>query len=116
VFSVLTRNRDLRRLFGAQLIVFGADWFVMVPLLVLLNKLTEKGLWGGLVLGVETGMVALLLPYAGTLADRFDRKHVLLASNLGVLVAISGLFFVRGPAAGPIALVAVAVLAVAKAF
>ncbi|GIH11703.1 MFS transporter [Rhizocola hellebori] len=116
MLSVLTRHRDLRRLFGAQLIVFGADWFVMVPLLVLLNDLTHKGLWGGLALGVETGVVALLLPYAGTLADRFDRKHVLIASNLGVLTAISGLFFVRGPAAGPIALVAVAVLAVAKAF
>lgn len=116
VFSVLTRNRDLRRLFTAQLIVFGADWFVMVPLLVLLNELTGRGLWGGLALAVETGVVALLLPYAGTLADRFDRKHVLMASNLAILVAISGLFAVRGPAAGPIALAAVALLAVAKAF
>ena len=88
----------------------------MVPLLILLNELTHKGLWGGLVLGVETGVVALLLPYAGTIADRFDRKHVLIASNLAVLAAISGLFAVRGPAAGPIALVAVAVLALAKAF
>ncbi len=116
VFSVLTRNRDLRRLFVAQLIVFGADWFVMVPLLVLLNELTGRGLWGGLALAVETGVVALLLPYAGTLADRFDRKHVLLASNVAILAAISGLFAVRGPAAGPIALVAVAVVALAKAF
>ena len=34
--SVLTRNRDFRHLFAAELVVFGADWFVMVPLLVLL--------------------------------------------------------------------------------
>lgn len=116
MLSVLTKNRDFRRLYIAELIVFGADWFVMVPLLVLLNKLTDKGLWGGLVLAVETGVVALLLPYAGTIADRFDRKRILMTANAGAIVAVLGLFAVRGPAAGPIALVAIAAVAVAKAF
>ncbi|WP_020523089.1 MFS transporter [Catelliglobosispora koreensis] len=116
MLSVLTRNKDFRRLYFSQLIVFGADWFVMVPLLILLNDLTHKGIWGGLVLSVETGVVALLLPYAGTIADRFDRKHILITTNLAALLAVGGLFFVRGPAAGPVALLAVASLAVAKAF
>lgn len=116
MLSVLTRNADFRRLFFAQLIVFGADWFVMVPLLVLLNHLTGKGLWGGLVLAVETGVVALLLPYAGTIADRFDRRHILIATNLVALAAVGVLFAVRGPAAGPIALLGVGALAIAKAF
>jgi MFS family permease len=116
VLSVLTRNRDFRRLFFAEMIVFGADWFVMVPLLVLLNQLTGKGIWGGLALGVETGVVALLLPYAGTIADRFDRKHIMVTTNLGALAAVGTLFAVRGPLAGPIALLGIALLAVAKAF
>ena len=50
--SVLTRHRDFRRLFLAELAVFGGDWFVLVPLLVLLNDLTGRGLWGALVLCV----------------------------------------------------------------
>jgi MFS family permease len=116
VLSVLTRNGDFRRLYFAQLIVFGADWFVMVPLLLLLNKLTGMGLWGGLALAVDTGVVALLLPFAGTIADRFDRKKILITSNLAALAAIGGLFAVRGAAAGPIALIAIAALACAKAF
>lgn len=116
MLSVLTRNADFRRLYFSQLIVFGADWFVMVPLLILLNDLTHKGIWGGLVLSVETGVVALLLPYAGTIADRFNRKYILIATNLAALVAVAGLFAVRGAAAGPVALLAVASLAVAKAF
>jgi MFS family permease len=116
VFSVLTRYPDFRRLFIAELIVFGADWFVMVPLLVLLSELTGRGLWGGLVLAVETGVVALLLPYAGTIADRFNRKRILVATNLGALLAVLGLFAVQGPAAGPIALLAVGGLAASKAF
>ena len=59
-------NRDFRRLFLAELVVFGADWFVMVPLLVLLPELTGSGVWGALVLAVDTGIIALLLPYTGT--------------------------------------------------
>jgi MFS family permease len=116
VLSVLTRNGDFRRLYFAQLIVFGADWFIMVPLLVLLNKLTGMGLWGGLALAVDTGVVGLLLPYAGTIADRFDRKKILITSNLAALAAIGGLFAVQGKAAGPIALAAIGALATAKAF
>ncbi|WP_117209371.1 MFS transporter [Allorhizocola rhizosphaerae] len=116
MLSVLTRNRDFRRLYFAELIVFGADWFVMVPLLVLLNQLTGKGIWGGLALAVETGVVALLLPFTGTIADRFDRKHIMIVGNLASLAAVGGLFFVRGPLAGPIALIALAGMAVAKAF
>ncbi|HZM79248.1 MAG TPA: MFS transporter [Candidatus Limnocylindrales bacterium] len=116
MLSVLTRNADFRRLFIAELIVFGADWFVMVPLLVLLNELTGKGIWGGFALGVDTGVTALLLPYAGTIADRFDRKLVMVTANLGALAAVATLFAVRGPLAGPVALVAIALMAVSKAF
>ena len=53
--SVLVRNRDFRSLFVAELVVFGADWFVMVPLLVLLPQLTGSGVWGALVLAADTG-------------------------------------------------------------
>jgi MFS family permease len=115
-FSVLTRNRDFRRLFAAELVVFGSDWFVMVPLLVLLPELTGSGVWGALVLAADTGINALLLPYAGTIADRFDRRKILIAANVGALVAASLLFFVRSAATAPLALVAVGAMAVAKAF
>ncbi len=115
-FSVLTRNRDFRRLFAAELVVFGSDWFVIVPLLVLLPELTGSGAWGGLVLAADTGITALLLPYAGTIADRFDRRRILIAANLGAVVAVLLLFTVRSAATAPLALVAVGAMAVAKAF
>ncbi|NUR72411.1 MAG: MFS transporter [Hamadaea sp.] len=114
--ALLTQNRDFRRLFLSQLITGGADWFLMVPLLVLLADLTGGGFWGGAVLAVDTGIVALLLPYAGTVADRIDRKRMMIGANLAACVAVCGMFFVRGHWAGPLAAVAVAVLASAKAF
>ncbi|MBB2946268.1 MFS family permease [Actinoplanes lutulentus] len=114
--SVLTRNRDFRRLFSAELVVFGADWFVMVPLLVLLPELTGSGVWGAMVLAADTGINALLLPYTGTIADRLDRRKILIAANFASFLAVLVLFAVRTPATAWLAIVAVGAMAVAKAF
>ncbi|MDG4841311.1 MFS transporter [Micromonospora sp. WMMD967] len=114
--SVLTGNRSFRNLFLAELVVFGADWFVMVPLLVLLPHLTGSGVWGALVLAVDTGIVALLLPYTGTIADRFDRRKIMIAANVAALAGVLLLLGVRGASTAWLALVAIGVVAVAKAF
>ena len=95
--------------------VFGADWFVMVPLLVLLPKLTGGGTLGGLVLAVDTGILALLLPWTGTVADRVDRRKILIWPTRRV-PAVLLLFTVRSAATAPLALVAVGAIAVSKAF
>lgn len=112
--AVLTGNRDFRRLLSAELVMFGADWFVMVPLLVLLPELTGSGVWGALVLAADTGIHALMLPFTGTLADRFDRRRILILANLAAVVAVLLLLGVRSSGTAWLALAAVAALAVAK--
>jgi len=114
--GVLSRNRDFRRLFTAELVMFGGDWFVMIPLLTLLLKLTGSGAWGGLVLAADTGILALLLPFAGTVADRVDRRRIMLTANVCGLGAVLALLLVRTPGTAWLAVLAVAALAVAKAF
>ena len=114
--SVLTRHRDFRRLFLAELAVFGGDWFVLVPLLVLLNELTGSGRWGALVLAADTGVNALMLPLAGTVADRVDRKKIIIGANLTAVVLVVLLFAVRSAGTAWLAVAAVAAYAVAKAF
>lgn len=115
-FGVLGRYRDFRLLFIAQLVMFGGDWFVMIPLLGLLQKLTGAALLGSLTLAADTGLNALLLPYAGTVADRLDRRKILIGSNLAALVAVGLLFAVRTPGVAWLGPVAVGAVAVAKAF
>ncbi|MEU7616897.1 MFS transporter [Micromonospora rifamycinica] len=114
--SVLVRNRDFRNLFLAELVVFGADWFVMVPLLVLLPELTGSGVWGALVLALDTGVLALLLPYTGTIADRFDRRKVMMAANGLTLLGVLLLLGVRDAGTAWLAMVAISLVAVGKAF
>ncbi len=113
--SLLRRNPDFRRLFIAQLVVFGGDWFVMIPLLALLTRLTGGGFWGGVVLSVDTSVVALLLPYAGTLADRLDRRKILIIANLASVAAALSLLLVRSQATIWVAVVGIVAIASAKA-
>lgn len=114
--SVLTRNRDFRWLFAAQLVIFGGDWFVMIPLLGLLGKATGGGLLGSLALAADTGISALLLPYAGTVADRVDRKRILVTANLCAVAAVGLLFFVHSGQTAWLGPVGIGAIAVAKAF
>ncbi len=114
--SVLTHNKDFRRLFIAELVIFGGDWFVIIPLLGLLARLTHGGLMGALTLAADTGITALLLPLAGTVADRYDRRKVMVTANLCAVGAVLLLFFVHSRQTAWLGPVAVGAVAVAKAF
>jgi MFS family permease len=115
-WSVLTTNRDFRRLFGAELVMFGGDWLVMVPLQGLLIGLTHNGLLGGIALAADTGIQALLLPFAGVVADRVDRRRIMITSNAAAFVAVLLLLLVRTPSTAWLGPVAIGAVAVAKAF
>ncbi|GAA0916058.1 hypothetical protein GCM10009557_88640 [Virgisporangium ochraceum] len=116
VLTVLIRNRDFRLLFFSELVLFGGDWFVMIPLLTLLPELTGSGLWGGLVLTADMALLALLLPYTGTVADRVDRRRVMVTANLAAMIAVGALLLVRSAGTAWVAVVAVGSFAIAKAF
>jgi MFS family permease len=95
--------------------MFGGDWFALIPLVTLLQDLTGSGLPGALALAADTGIVALVLPYAGTLADRLDRRRLLVFSNLATICAILLLFLVRSPSMAWLGPVAIGLAAAAKA-
>ena len=114
--DLLRREQDFRRTYIAQLIALGGDWFAVIPLLVLLPQLTGTGVWGAAVLAVDTLVFALVGPYAGTVVDRLDRRRVIVVANTVAGVAALLLVLVRSEATAWIALVAIGVVAAAKAF
>ena len=114
--DLLRREKDFRRTYLAQLIALGGDWFAIIPLLILLPELTGTGLWGAMVLAADTLVFALAGPYAGTVVDRLDRRRVIVVANLVAGVAALLLLLVRSEATAWIALVAIGVVAGAKAF
>jgi MFS family permease len=116
VLSVLTRNRDFRYLFLAELVVFGADWFAVIPLVGLLHDLTGSALPFALALASDNTVNALLLPFAGAVADRLDRRRIMITANLVAVGSIALLFAVRSPTLAFIGPVAIGLAAASKAF
>lgn len=114
--ALLRREPDFRRTFLASLVSGGGDWFALIPLLALLQQLTGGGLAGGAVLAADTAVFALLSPYAGTVADRVDRRRLMVGCELVSAVLALTLLLVRGTGTIWVAVVAFAGLAAAKAF
>lgn len=114
--ALLRREKDFRRVYVAGLVQLGGDWFVLVPLLTLLSRLTGGGLYGGLVLAADTVALAALSPWAGTIVDRVDRRRIVVVANAACAVGVLLLLTVRSAATAPVALVVVAGIAAAKAF
>ena len=114
--DLLRREGDFRRVYVSQLVSLGGDWFAIIPLLILLERESGSGLWGGFVLATDTLLVALLSPYAGTIVDRVDRRRLMIAADVASAVVVLLLLLVRSEATAWIALVAIGALAAAKAF
>ena len=116
VARILRANPDYRRVFLAQIVSQGGDWFTMIPLIVLLQSLTGDGALGALLLAVETAVIALLSLWAGGLVDRVSRRTVLVAAQAGSALAVAPLFLLQSAGTAWLAVLTFGLLAVGKAF
>ena len=94
---LLTGNRDFAKLWAAQLVSLLGDWFSTIVISALIVTYTEGTGYQGI--AVSGFLIARMLPpllmrpLAGVLADRFDRKRLLIASDLLRAVIVLGLLF-----------------------
>jgi MFS family permease len=112
--SLLTSRRDFRYLFLAQIVMFGGDWFALIPLISLLQSLTGSGLPGAIALAADTTVGAVVLPFAGVLADRMNRRTLMVVANCGTIVAVGLLFGVHSASTAWLGPVAIGLAAMAK--
>ena len=94
--DLLQRNRDFRRLFVASVISLGGDWFLFVALGGLLLEATGKATTVGLAIFAQEIPVFLATPWAGWLADRLDRRKLMIGCDLARAV-ICASFLLVGP-------------------
>jgi MFS family permease len=113
--TLLRRNPAFARLYLAQLTSFAGDWFATVALLGLALELTGSSTIASLVLVLQTGGFAAAAPLAGILADRFDRRRLLVAADLARVPVALTFLLARDPDTLWIAFVAVLLLAVGAA-
>lgn len=110
--TLLRGNPAFTRLFAAQLISFAGDWFATVALLGLALEVTGSPAIASLLLVVQTGAFALTSPLAGVLADRYDRRRLMVAADLARVPVALAFVFARDADTLWIAFVAAALLAI----
>ena len=113
--TLLRRNRAFARLFGAQLVSFAGDWFATVALLGLALELTGSPSIAAGVLVVQTGAFALASPVAGVIADRYDRRRLMVVADIARVPVALAFLLARSPDTLWIAFVAAAGLSLGAA-
>jgi len=113
--TLLRGNPAFSRLFAAQLISFAGDWFATVALLGLILELTGSPAVASLLLVVQTGAFAVASPIAGVLADRYDRRRLMVIADVARVPVALAFLLARDPDTLWIAFVAVGLLALGAA-
>lgn len=100
--KLISSNRDFAKLWAAQLVSLLGDWFSTIVISALIVSYTAGSGYQGI--AVSAFLIARLIPpllmrpLAGVLADRFDRKRLLIASDILRAFAVLGLLFTtQGP-------------------
>jgi MFS family permease len=90
------RNRNFRRYMSGQAISLIGTWMQTVAQSWLVLQLTHSGTAIGLVVALQTLPVLLLGPYGGVVADRVDKRKlmIVLQAMMGVLALALGLLTV----------------------
>ncbi len=95
--QLLQRNPAYTRLWMAQAVSLLGDWFNTIVLAALVTSYapeTSRGLAISGLLLARTLPPLLFSPFAGVLVDRFDRKRLLIASDLLRAVVVLGFLLV----------------------
>ena len=114
--ALLRRNRDFRLLFFSSLISLMGDWFSQVAVAGLVTEVTGSPAGGAVVFAASVLPVFAVSPLAGVLADRWDRRTLMVASSL-LRIAPALLFVVANLTRQPwLAILCMAVIAALAAF
>ncbi|HSE38543.1 MAG TPA: MFS transporter [Blastocatellia bacterium] len=95
--QLLRRNRNFRNLFFGQLVSQTGDWFNSVALFTLLLSLTGSGEAVGIVLIIKLLPSFFAGPLAGVVADRFNRKTIMIVADIARGLLVLGFLFVQRP-------------------
>jgi len=92
---LLRGNANFRRLWGAQVVSEIGDWFYTLAIYNLLLQLTGRASSVALALVLQVLPQTLIGPAAGVINDRIRRKQVMIVADLGRMLIVFSMLFVR---------------------
>lgn len=89
---------NYRRFFFGQAVSLSGTWMQSVAIAWVILQLTHSATWLGIAIALQTLPVLLLGPYAGVLVDRFDKRRLLMGTQVaGAVQALAlGLLTIMG--------------------
>ena len=94
-FELILQNANFRWLWGGQVVSLLGDWFNLIASAILIAELTDSGLALGVLFTIRMLAPFVVAPIAGIFADRYNRKHLLIITDLVRAVVVLGFLFVQ---------------------
>lgn len=95
--ELLRTNRAFRFLWSGQIISLLGDWFNLIASATLIATLTQSGAAVGGLFVVRMLAPFLMSPIAGVIADRYNRKFIVMATDISRGFIVMGFIFVQEP-------------------
>lgn len=93
--DLLAQNPDYGKLYVGQIVSLLGDWFNYIAVQFLVYDLTGSALATGLAIIASNLPAFLLIPVAGVIVDRFDRRKIMILSDLARFGLALGFLLVR---------------------
>ena len=94
-FELILQNANFRWLWGGQVVSLLGDWFNLIASAILIAELTDSGIALGVLFTIRMLAPFVVAPIAGVFADRYNRKHLLIITDLVRAVTVLGFLFVQ---------------------
>lgn len=100
--ALLRHNPNFRNLWLGSVVSQLGDWFNVIAAAEIISRLTDSGAALSFLFVARFLPLFLLSPVAGVLADRFDRRRIMILSDVLRGVTVLGFLFIRDPADIPL--------------
>jgi MFS family permease len=94
-WELVQSNRNFRYLWFGQIISLLGDWFNLIASASLIALLTKSGFAVGSLFVVRMLAPFLVSPIAGVVADRYNRKNILIITDITRAITVFCFLFVR---------------------
>ncbi|RME62309.1 MAG: MFS transporter, partial [Caldilineae bacterium] len=95
--ELLREDRDFRYLWYGQIVSLLGDWFNLIGSATLIATLTQSGFAVGGLFVVRMLAPFLVSPLAGVVADRYERRTILIIADILRALVVLGFLLVRDP-------------------
>jgi MFS family permease len=95
--ALIQNNRDFRYLWLGQIVSLLGDWFNLIASASLVAELSQSGLAIGGLFVIRMLAQLMATPFAGVAADRYNRKTILVVTDVLRAITVLGFLLVQEP-------------------